>query len=208
MMRTLVRGALAGAVPALPVLVGAALVGAASGLRSQTGLAAVALTTPAVHVSRPVALLSGHRGSVGAATAAVGEIVADKFPGIPSRLSPAGVTSRVLLGALAAAALAAAAARDPEPLDAVPAPVPVPAPVAGGPRDAWFSEDAYPAPAGQDPAVVAVAATLGAVASVATTFAGAWWRRAQSRHRPDWPGAVLEDSVAVGLAWAGCAVAT
>lgn len=148
MMRTLLRGALTGAVPALPVLVGAALVGAASGLRSQTGLAAVALTTPAVHVSRPVALLSGHRGSVGAATAAVGEIVADKFPGIPSRLSPAGVTSRVLLGA------------------------------------------------------------LGAVASVATTFAGAWWRRAQSRHRPDWPGAVLEDAVAVGLAWAGCAVAS
>jgi uncharacterized membrane protein len=204
MMRTLLRGALAGAVPALPVLVGAALVGAASGLRSQTGLAAVALTTPAVHVSRPVALLSGHRGSVGAATAAVGEIAADKFPGIPSRLSPAGVTSRVLLGALAAAALAAAAARDPEPLDAVPVPVRV----AGEPHDAWFSEDAYPAPAGQDPAVVAVAATLGAVASVATTFAGAWWRRAQSRHRPDWPGAVLEDAVAVGLAWAGCAVAS
>ncbi|MCS0637781.1 hypothetical protein NX801_19345 [Streptomyces sp. LP05-1] len=83
----------------------AALVGAASGLRSQAGLAAVALT------ARPgdpgSGLLARRWGRGGALLGAVGEAVADKLPATPSRLAPAGLLPRLVLGGLTGGLLAA-----------------------------------------------------------------------------------------------------
>src|SRR6478609_979484 len=72
--------------------------GAATGLRSQLGLAAV--------VARPGPTLPPmfrkpliRRVAV---VAAAGELVIDKLPTTPSRLSPQGIVPRLALGALAA----------------------------------------------------------------------------------------------------------
>jgi uncharacterized membrane protein len=71
-------------------LVRAALLGAATGARSATPLAALA--------SR-----GGHRWLKVVATAAAGgELIADKLPGTPSRVKPAPLTARIVTGALAA----------------------------------------------------------------------------------------------------------
>lgn len=80
----------------MTALVRAFLVGAATGCRSQAGITAVRLT------GRGAGTLS--RLAVGAA--AIGELVADKHPDIPSRLSPRGLAPRIVLGATAAAMLA------------------------------------------------------------------------------------------------------
>ncbi|MDV7090296.1 hypothetical protein [Rhodococcus opacus] len=75
-----------------------AVIGVASGLRSSTGIAA--------------ALLSGapgtaHRARLVGATALVGgELVADKNPNVPSRLSQPALTGRLIAGGGGAAALA------------------------------------------------------------------------------------------------------
>jgi len=80
----------------MTALARALLVGAATGGRSQAGITAVRLTT------RGAGTLS--RLAVG--VAAIGELVADKHPDIPSRLNPQGLVPRVVLGATAAAMLA------------------------------------------------------------------------------------------------------
>jgi uncharacterized membrane protein len=75
-----------------------AILGAATGLRSQVGVAAVVLRAdPSLPASfrRPWV-----RRLVLAA--AVGELVVDKLPGTPSRLAPRGIVPRLALGALAA----------------------------------------------------------------------------------------------------------
>ncbi|QIQ06487.1 hypothetical protein [Streptomyces liangshanensis] len=82
------------------------LVGLVSGLRSQLGVAAVALTTEPGESARPASLFAGVWGKRGAAAGAVGELVADKLPWTPSRLTPAGVASRMAFGGFAAVALA------------------------------------------------------------------------------------------------------
>ncbi|ANS28923.1 hypothetical protein WSS_A24530 [Rhodococcus opacus M213] len=75
-----------------------AVIGVASGLRSSTGIAA--------------ALLSGAPGSahwsrlVGATALVGGELVADKNPNVPSRLSQPALTGRLIAGGGGAAALA------------------------------------------------------------------------------------------------------
>ncbi|MFC9359556.1 hypothetical protein ACFTZB_23695 [Rhodococcus sp. NPDC057014] len=75
-----------------------AVIGMASGLRSSTGIAA--------------ALLAGATGSahrirlIGATAVVGGELVADKNPTIPSRLSPPALTGRLTAGGGGAAALA------------------------------------------------------------------------------------------------------
>lgn len=93
--------------PGLPPSARAVLIGAATGLRSQWGVAAVALTTPCDATVPPASALA--RPWVKAATlaAAAGEFVADKHPDIPDRLSPRGLVPRLVLGALAASALTA-----------------------------------------------------------------------------------------------------
>ena len=85
----------------------AATLGAVSGGRSQLAVAAVSLTTPAGERSRPASALAGRWTKATLTGTAVGELCVDKYPGTPSRLSPAGLTPRLLLGALAAASLAA-----------------------------------------------------------------------------------------------------
>jgi uncharacterized membrane protein len=79
-------------------IVASMLLGAASGLRSQLGVATVVARSdsslPQV-LRRPLTrrLLM---------VAAAGELIADKLPATPSRLAPLGIASRLLLGALAA----------------------------------------------------------------------------------------------------------
>jgi uncharacterized membrane protein len=46
-----------------------------------------------------------------------------------------------------------------------------------------------------------LAATLGAAAG---TYGGSFWRRWASDRRPDWQGALVEDAVALGLAFVAC----
>ncbi|MDT0429633.1 DUF4126 family protein [Streptomyces salyersiae] len=93
--------------PAVGALARAGLIGAVSGLRSQWGIAAVSLSArPGETPSAAQRLLSRPwvRGAVLAAAA--GEFVADKAPGTSSRLAPAGLVPRLVLGALSGMALA------------------------------------------------------------------------------------------------------
>ncbi|MFJ4923132.1 DUF4126 family protein [Streptomyces sp. NPDC088725] len=90
----------------VPVLARVALIGVATGFRSQLGTATVALTTDSGETSCPASLLAGRWAKAITAAAAAGELVADKLPGTPSRLGAAGFVPRLLLGALAGAALA------------------------------------------------------------------------------------------------------
>jgi uncharacterized membrane protein len=77
------------------IVVRAALAGAAGGGRSTMPFAALVASAPA-------------RGWVRAAVAAAaaGEIVVDKLPSTPSRLRPAPLTARLVLGGVAGALLA------------------------------------------------------------------------------------------------------
>ena len=79
-------------------VVGSVLLGAASGLRSQLGVATlVARSDP----SLPAPLRRPWTRRLLVAAAA-GELVVDKLPATPSRLAPPGFVSRLALGALAA----------------------------------------------------------------------------------------------------------
>jgi uncharacterized membrane protein len=74
------------------------LLGAASGLRGQIGVAAIAVRS---EPSLPRILLQPWTRRVLVA-AAVGELIADKLPTTPSRLEPPGIVGRLVMGALAA----------------------------------------------------------------------------------------------------------
>jgi uncharacterized membrane protein len=91
-------------VNALPLR--AAALGAATGGRSMTGLAAVALTTAPDGNSGWFARLAGPWGRRLTVAAALGEITADKFPRVPSRLAPPALAGRLVTGCVAAWALA------------------------------------------------------------------------------------------------------
>lgn len=110
MRESLVRGGVAGgAVRVNPVaasLAQAGLIGAVSGLRSQWGMAAVSWSArPTMAPSTRQALLTRPwvRGTTLAA--ATGEFIADKSPRAPSRLAPAGLVPRLVLGALSGTVL-------------------------------------------------------------------------------------------------------
>src|SRR4051794_10868256 len=85
----------------------AALVGAATGLRSTIGVGALVETAsrglPAFATTSPARVVAG----VGVA----GELVVDKLPKTPSRLEPPGLAARIVLAAVAGAALARASER-------------------------------------------------------------------------------------------------
>jgi uncharacterized membrane protein len=82
------------------LLLRAALLGTATGGRSASGLAALALSRPPTGwLSRPWA----RRLSVGFALV---ELVADKAPATPSRLSPPALAGRVVAGVTGGAGLA------------------------------------------------------------------------------------------------------
>jgi uncharacterized membrane protein len=79
----------------------AALLGLATGARSMTPLAALARSeNPGLDA------LGGPWGRRLTAVAALGELVADKLPGTPSRLLPLPFAGRLVTGALAGYALA------------------------------------------------------------------------------------------------------
>jgi uncharacterized membrane protein len=81
----------------------AALIGSATGLRSQMGMAVVLVGTPPGQLPP----LFGHRAVRPiAATAALGELVADKLPSTPPRTQARGLVPRIGLGALSAGLLA------------------------------------------------------------------------------------------------------
>jgi uncharacterized membrane protein len=88
-----------------PPLVRIGLIGAATGSRSQSGIAALALTQPAGRGRGLSRLLGGDLRRRVYPLAAVGEIVVDKLPKTPSRLEPRGLVARVALGGLAGAML-------------------------------------------------------------------------------------------------------
>jgi uncharacterized membrane protein len=79
-------------------VVGSALLGAASGARSQLGVATVVARSDP---SLPAIFRQPWTRRLLVA-AAVGELVGDKLPATPSRLEPPGIAGRLALGALAA----------------------------------------------------------------------------------------------------------
>ncbi len=88
------------------VLARALLLGAATGARSVTGLAALTLTAPDRSSTQPDATLQRTWVKAAVVTAAVGELVGDKLPQAPSRLEPAGLGVRCAAGAACGVILA------------------------------------------------------------------------------------------------------
>ncbi|GIF68952.1 hypothetical protein Ais01nite_69870 [Asanoa ishikariensis] len=87
-------------------LTSAFLVGVASGGRSMTGLAAVALTTRPGTSSIYLDRAASNPGRALLTAGAAAELVGDKLPGTPSRLMPRSLAIRITSGALGGAALA------------------------------------------------------------------------------------------------------
>jgi uncharacterized membrane protein len=84
----------------------ATLLGAATGMRSMTGLAAVALTTPRGAHPAWVGRLGGRWGQGVTSLAAAGELLTDKRVDLPSRLEPQAFGQRLTMGAVNGTALA------------------------------------------------------------------------------------------------------
>jgi uncharacterized membrane protein len=88
-------------------LVGAALAGTATGLRSTVGVGTLVETAsaglPRRTTTAPARVVAG--------VAIAGELVVDKLPNTPSRLDPPGLAARVALAAVAGALIARAAER-------------------------------------------------------------------------------------------------
>ncbi|WP_157856235.1 DUF4126 family protein [Actinacidiphila yeochonensis] len=173
----------------------AALVGAATGLRSQLGLAVVSATTSPYQAADSVAVLARPRVRAVAAALAAAELVADKWSGVPDRRTALGLGARTVNGATAAAALTARS----EPTRSRPArhgPTPT---------DATHADAASHEP-DRSSAALARAALVGAATAVGAAYLGASWRAAAARNgRPDWPAALAEDAAALTLAWTACA---
>lgn len=100
--------------PASPAaLLRAAALGASSGSRSTTGIAAVALISRPGDTGPVASRLGGRTGSVLSSAVAAAELVADKLPTVPSRLAPLGLIPRATLGATSAAVVAGRDGHDP-----------------------------------------------------------------------------------------------
>lgn len=84
----------------------AILLGAATGMRSMTGLAAIALTTPRGAHPAWVGRLGGRWGRGLTSLAAAGELLTDKSPELPSRLESPLFGHRLTMGAVNAGVLA------------------------------------------------------------------------------------------------------
>ena len=90
----------------LPVLLRAAALGAASGSRSTAGVTAVALASRRGDRGVLASGLGSTAGTAASGVLAVGELVADKLPFVPSRLAGPALGGRVVLGGTAAVAQA------------------------------------------------------------------------------------------------------
>lgn len=95
----------------VPMAVRPALLGAATGLRSQMGMAAVLIAAGDDGRTRLPGRLQSSAAVHSAMAAATGELIADKFPKVGSRLAPGAFGARLVLAGLAAAALAKVAGR-------------------------------------------------------------------------------------------------
>jgi uncharacterized membrane protein len=84
----------------------AGLIGAASGSRGMLGVAALAVSAGRRTPGAPIT-------TAALVVAAVGELVADKLPNIPSRLTPPIFAGRLVSGALGGAILCYRQQRDP-----------------------------------------------------------------------------------------------
>ena len=96
------------------VLVFAFLIGAVGGLRSLTAPAAVAWAAHLgwIHLqSTPLAFMGSTAAVAVLTLMALGELIADKLPTTPSRLSALGMGARISLGVLSGACLALAGAQ-------------------------------------------------------------------------------------------------
>ena len=90
--------------PSMPsALAGAALIGAATGLRSQMGMAVLLNRTPRAQL--PPLLRHRAAGPI-AVAAALAELVVDKLPSTPARTQARGLVPRIALGGLSAGVLA------------------------------------------------------------------------------------------------------
>jgi len=97
--------------PAPAALLRPLLLGVVSGARSQLGLAVLAWSPSRRRDPAPLRLLRARAGCAGSVLAVAGELVADKLPRTPSRLSPPVLGGRLAVGALVGAL--AADRRDP-----------------------------------------------------------------------------------------------
>ena len=97
--------------PAPSALLRPLLLGVATGARSQLGPAALAWSPPRREDPRPLRLLRTRPCRVAVTLAAAGELVGDKLPRTPSRLSRPVLTARLVAGAVVGAL--AADPRDP-----------------------------------------------------------------------------------------------
>jgi uncharacterized membrane protein len=79
-------------------MLGAALLGAATGLRSQSGIAAVVVGKDTEGLPT---VLAGPRARAVLTAGALGELVLDKLPKTGSRLEPGPLAARSILGGLA-----------------------------------------------------------------------------------------------------------
>ncbi|GAB2459601.1 hypothetical protein [Jatrophihabitans fulvus] len=162
-------------------VVAAALAGAAGGCRTFTGIAALAAATPPDPAELPDRVLAHPATKAVLGLAALGEYVGDKLPQAPSRLQVPGLAGRLAFGAVSGLV---AARRRPyvEPSG------PPGEPVAPGPVTDGRVRDAV--------CVVVATAAAGAAAWLGARARGA----AAPRLGRDWPVAVVEDAVAIGLA--------
>jgi uncharacterized membrane protein len=106
------RATLRSASGRLPVLARPALLGAATGLRSQLGMAAVLLAAGEGGRDRLPKRLQQPSAVRSTLLAAVGELIADKTARAGSRLAPGALATRLVLAGLAAAALAKVEGRE------------------------------------------------------------------------------------------------
>jgi len=161
-------------------LTAAVLAGTATGGRSFTGLAALALTAPDGSVRQPDRTLSGRWTRIALAVAAAGEIVGDKLPSTPSRLVPPVLAGRMLTAVACGAIIARRVPRSRDVGDPQ-APLPVPVPAAG---------------------TAAVLTVLAApAAAVLSSVLGTRWRGLAARtFHTDLIGALIEDAATVAVA--------
>lgn len=87
-------------------LTGPLLLGVATGCRSTLGLAGVSFGERRSGGPRPVGALQSGKGRFATGALVLGELVADKMPGAPSRMATQALIPRLVLGATGGAALA------------------------------------------------------------------------------------------------------